>query len=53
MSQAQGDAAKSSSKKKRDHEVTPDEESPFAWGKVERKKGAVDQVHAFKVFGNK
>ncbi len=42
-----------SSRKKRDHDVTPDEESPFPWGKVERKKGAVDQVHAFKVFGTK
>jgi len=46
-------AAAKSSKKKRDHEVHPDEESEFPWGKVERKKGEVDQVHAFKVFGTK
>lgn len=48
-------AAKSgtNSKKKKDHEVTPDDETAFPWGKVERKKGAVDQVHAFKVFGVK
>jgi hypothetical protein len=46
-------AAAKSSKKKRDHEVHPDEESEFPWGKVERKKGEVDQVHAFKVFGSK
>ncbi len=47
------EAAAQKPKKKRDHEVTPDDETDFPWGKVERRKGDVDQVHAFKVFGSK
>jgi len=49
--QQQQDAAKT--KKKRDHDVYPDEDTPFPLGKVQRIKGAIDQVHAFKVFGTK